>query len=181
MNSSLYDNTRTDPSHLTALPFAISTALVVWFATFEEAPLFLWLGALISTALAALISLALSRWGRFKGFGKTAWILVITCVAVTVLTVLTLWPLHFAFNLSEKSFDELASRSRAGESVTMPQRGGFYVIQKTELAHDGSVCPWTELSSSGNTGFIQCKSKSVPFSTFSGRALNESWHYITQE
>ncbi len=97
---------------------------------------------------------------------------------------LTHWPLRAAFAMSRTSFDELARRLDAGESVPAPFRIGSFTIRRAELGGNRGAhipCFWTDLDDAGKTGFILCGDSTPPFNLWSNLPLVDRWQLITED
>lgn len=105
------------------------------------------------------------------------------CLALTLTTLFTAWPLRTAFMCSRASFDDVAARVRAGEQVDVPLWiGPFRIVRAEPDRHgNGVVCLWTDLHPNGYTGFVRCGPVKPPFNLWSHRVLDERWQFISED
>ena len=105
----------------------------------------------------------------------------ITSIAILLSVMTSNWPLHAAYALSRPEFDRVAEEMRNGQSLEVPRLVGFFRIQKAELDRNGVVCLWTDVASSGSSGFVQHGASDLPFNLWSHTRLDDSWQFIAED
>lgn len=157
-------------------------ALAVWLSAtgIEQVAMYV-----VSFGLAFAIILVGSVWfGWCRFINRPVYPVILSTSAILALlasVALTQWPLRIAYSLSRPAFDTAAQLVREGKGLPLPQRIGFFTIQKAEVSHTDVVCLWTRPASSGNTGFVQCKRDYVPFNLWSVVKLDDGWQFIAED
>jgi hypothetical protein len=105
----------------------------------------------------------------------------LTCIAVIISVAIWHWPLRASYSWSQNAFDSFAERVRAGQDLRMPQRVGFFKIEKALVSRDGIVCLWTMPNPAGSTGFVQCRRDHIPFNLWSVVKLDDQWQFISED
>ncbi len=102
-------------------------------------------------------------------------------LAVVISVFVTRWPLHAAYRFSRPAFERTAAELRAGRGASGPRWVGLFRIQRAELDRRDIVCLWTDLDSSGRTGFVQCGPVDPPFNLWSHTPLDDEWQLIEED
>ena len=104
-------------------------------------------------------------------------------LAVLISVMITSWPLRITYACSQSTFDAVAARVRARETVNVPLRIGVFRILEVAADRNGNgvVCLWTDLTPSGYTGFVQCGPTRPPFNLWSHVALDDRWQFISED
>lgn len=165
---------------------AVSVGLSVRGAESKVVSLFAFVSALLVVVVAFGDDLT-TRFRRRAGLdAETRPVRVrgIASIAVLVSVGLTHWPLRVAYAISRGAFDDAARRIRAGESLQTPTRLGLFTIREAELGGNWNAqvaCFWTDLDSSGKTGFVQCGDGEPPFNLWSHLPLGDGWQLIAED
>jgi hypothetical protein len=107
---------------------------------------------------------------------------LLVSLSVMVSVAVIHWPLRVSYALARPSFDRLAARLQAGESVSGWQWCGLVTVKKAEVNHRGIVCLWTGvLNPAGRTGFVLCGPTNIPFHAWSVISMDDRWQFITED
>ncbi len=158
-----------------------SVSVVLISAAAAEKTLVL-LAGFLACAVTVILALALVNSARFER--EQVWPILaraLGSLAIIFCVLVTHWPLRIAHLLSRSSFDRLALELRAGRQMAAPQWVGFFFIKKAEVDRNGIVCLWTNPHPGGNTGFVRCGPKRVPFNLWSMVKLDDTWQFISED
>jgi hypothetical protein len=88
--------------------------------------------------------------------GLAAGLSVFGLAMLLLLTIGTLWPLHFAFAISKPSLDRLADQVAAGKAVGFPRQAGLFRVRGAAVdPGSGDVGLMIEPHPSGPSGFVR--------------------------
>ena len=173
------------PRHID-IAFSVAFGSMAGLAIFVSAYGVEQVGVMLASIALGLVCLVLTPffilWRRFtKRSASPAWayaVLSLVCIATVEWSH---WPLGITYRLSRASLDDLASRLRAGETVSVPTVAGLFTIQEVGLGRDGIPYLWTEPGRGGSTGFVQTSPDHVPFNLWSMIRLDDRWQYISED
>jgi hypothetical protein len=160
----------------------VAVLALVWLsATAMEKTAIFCFGWVVCSVIVGL-TLAWLHWSAVKRRSLWPPLTTASLALVGAISVVTTdWPLHLSFALTRPAFQRLAERVRAGQQTDAPVRIGLFVIKQTEVSRQGTVCLWTQLDPSGNTGFVQCGANSVPLNLWSRIQLDEQWNLVAED
>jgi hypothetical protein len=104
----------------------------------------------------------------------------IVCIGIFFFIARTHFPFRVTFSLGQSALDEIASRVRAHDRVSLPARAGLFTIREAGQKEDGSIYLWTDPDPSGPEGFVFGYT-GEGYNIWSDLKLKNGWWFICED
>jgi hypothetical protein len=160
----------------------VAVIVLVWLSATAMEKVTVFLSSCVTCLVIVGLTLAWLGWAAVtKKPLRPALTAASLALFVVASVIFTDWPLRLSYVLSRPALQRLAQSVQEGQQPNGPVRIGLFVIRQAEVSRQGTICLWTEVDPSGNTGFVQCDAKNLPLNLWSSIPLDEQWSFVAED